>query len=57
MSNSEDHGTPVDDIELVVDGSEATSQEKEMNLQPRDGSSAKRFRIITEEEEYKCSLP
>ena len=57
MSNSEDHGTPVDDIELVVDGSEETSQEKEMDLQPRDGSSAKWFRIITEEEEYKCSLP
>ena len=34
MSNSEDQGTPVNDIE-----------------------QAKRFRIITKEEEYKWSLP
>ena len=36
MSNSEDRDTPVDDNEQERDGLEATSQGKEMDLQPRE---------------------
>ena len=59
MSNSEDQGTPVHDIEQEGDGSEATSPRKRngSSAQERDGPNAKRFKIITEEEEYKWSLP
>ena len=59
MSTSEDHGTPVDDVEEEGDGSEATSPRKRngSSAQGGDGPNAKRFRIITEEEEYKWSLP
>ena len=59
MSNSEDQDTPVDDNQQESDGSEATSP-KERNgssAQGVDGPKSKRFRIITEEEEYKWSLP
>ena len=59
MSNSEDQGTPVDDIEQEGSGSEATSPRKRngSSAQGGDGPNTKRFRIITEEEEYKWSLP
>ena len=60
MSNSEDQGTPLDDIEQEGDGSEATSPRKRngSSAQGSDGPKAKRFRIITEEEEeYKWSRP
>ena len=59
MSNSEDQGTPVDDIEQEGDGSEATSprERNRSSAQGRDGPNANRFRIITEEEGYKWSLP
>ena len=58
MSNSEDQGTPVDDIEQEGDGSEATSPRKRngSSVLGGDGPNAKRFRIITEKEEYKWSL-
>ena len=36
MSNSEDCNTPVDDNEQERDGSDATSQGKEIDLQPRE---------------------
>ena len=60
MSNSEDQGMPVDGIEQEEDGSEATSSPRKRNGssdQGGDGPNSKRFRIITEEEEYKWSLP
>ena len=59
MSNSEDQGTPVNDIEREGDSSEATPPRKRngSSVQRGDGPNAKRFRIITEEEEYKWSLP
>ena len=59
MSNSEDQDTPVDDKEQERDGSEATSPRKRngSSAQGGDGPNSKRFRIITEEEEYKWSLP
>ena len=59
MSNSEDQGMPVDDIEQEGDGSEAISPRKRngSSAQGGDGPNAKRFRIITEEEGYKWSLP
>ena len=59
MSNSENQGTPVDDIEQEGDGSEATPPRKINGSSARggDGPNAKRFRIITDEEEYKWSLP
>ena len=59
MSNSEDQGTPVDDIEQEGVGCETTSPRKRngSSAQGGDGPNAKRFRIITEEEEYKWSLP
>ena len=59
MSNSEDQYTPVDDNEQEGDGSEETSPRKrnESSSQGVDGPNSKRFRIITEEEEYKWSLP
>ena len=59
MSNSEDQDTPVDDNEQERDVSEATSPRKRngSSAQGGDGPNSKRFRIITEEEEYKWSLP
>ena len=59
MSNSEDQDTPVDNNEQARDRSEATSPRKRngSSSQGGDGPSSKRFRIITEEEEYKWSLP
>ena len=59
MSNSEDQDTPVDDNEQARDRSEATSPRKRngSSSQGGDGPNSKRFRIITEEEEYKWSLP
>ena len=59
MSNSEDQGTPVDDTEQEGDSSEATSPRKRngSSAQRGDGTNSKRSRIITEEEEYKWSLP
>ena len=55
MSNSEDQDTPLDDNEQERDGSEATSPRKRNGFSARegDGSSSKRFKIITEDEEYK----
>ena len=59
MSNSEDRDAPVDDNEQERDGSEATPPGKRngSSAQGGDGPNSKRFRIITEEEEYKWSLP
>ena len=59
MLNSEDQDTPVDDNEQEMDGSEATSPRKRngSSAQGGDGPNSKRFRIITEEEEHKWSLP
>ena len=59
MSNSEDRNTPVDNNEQERDGSEATSPRKRngSSAQRGDRPNSKRFRIITEEEEYKWSLP
>ena len=59
MSNSEDQGTPVDDNEQKGDGSEATFPRKTngSSAQGGDCPNSKRFRIVTEEEEYKWSLP
>ena len=59
MSNLEDQVTPVEDKEQERDGSEAISPRKrnEFLAQGRDGQNLKRFRIITEEEEYKPPLP
>ena len=59
MSNSEDQDTPVDDNEQERDGCQATSPRKRngFSAQGGDGPDSKRFRIITEEEEYKWSLP
>ena len=59
MSNAEDQDTSLDDNEQERNGSEATSRRKRngSSAQGSDGPSSKRFRITTEEEEYKCSLP
>ena len=60
MSNSKDQDTPVDDNKPGGrDGSEATSSRKRnvSSAQRGDGSSSKRFRIITEEKECMWSLP
>ena len=59
MSNSEDRHTHVDDNEQERDASEATSQREKngSSVQGGDGPNSKRFRIITEEKEYKWSLP
>ena len=59
MSNSEDQDTPVDDNEQERDGLEASSPRKRngSSAQGGDGPNSKRFRITTEEEEYKWSLP
>ena len=59
MSNSENQGTPVDDNEQGMDGSEETSPRKRngSSAQGGDGPNSERFRIITEEEEHKWNLP
>ena len=59
MLNSEDQDTPVDDNKQERDGSETTSPRKRSgsSAQAGDGPKSKRFRIISEEEEYKWSLP
>ena len=59
MSNSEDQDTPIDDNERERDGSEETSPRKRNGSSAKggDGPNSKRFRIITEKEEYKWSLP
>ena len=59
MSNSEDQDTPVDDNVQERDGSEAISPRKRNGslAQGGDGPTSKRFRVITEEEECKWSLP
>ena len=59
MSNSEDQDTPVDDNEQERDGSEATFPRKRNGSSALGGDSlnSKRFRIFTEEEEYKWSIP
>ena len=59
MSNLEDQVTPVEIKEEERDGSEATSPRKRngFSAQGGDGPNSKRFRIITEEEEYKRPLP
>ena len=59
MSSLQDHVTPVDDKEQERDGSEAMCPRKRNGFlaQGGDGPNSKRFRIITEEEEYKRPLP
>ena len=59
MSNSEDQDTSVEDYEQERNSSEAKSwrKRKGSSAQWGDGPNSKRFRIITEEEEYKWSLP
>ena len=59
MSNLEDQDTPVESNEQERDGSEATSPRRRngSSAQGGDGPKSKRFRIMTEEEEYKWSLP
>ena len=59
MSNLEDQDTPVESNKQERDGSEATSPRRKngSSAQRGDGPNSKRFRIMTEEEEYKWSLP
>ena len=59
MSNLEDQATPVEDNEQERDGSETTFPRKRNGSAAQGGDcpNSKRFRIITEEEEYKWNLP
>ena len=59
MSNLEDQATPVEDNEQERDGSEATFPRKRNGSAAQGGDcpNSKKFRIITEEEEYKWNLP
>ena len=59
MLNSEDQVTPVENNEQERNGSEATSPGKRngSSVQGGAGPNSKRFRTITEEEEYQWSLP
>ena len=59
MSNSEDQDTPVDAISKKETVLRQNPQEKKIDLQPRKVmvQTQRDFKIITEKEEYKWSLP